>query len=196
MPTAGSKPSALRIDLPDFLVRANAAPCTLPDPAARMRYVLDLARENIAQGGGPFAAAVFESASGRLLAAGVNRVVAAHCSLAHAEVLALALAQQRVGNFDLGAPGLPDCELVSSAEPCVMCMGALLWSGVRHLVYAATEADVAALGFDEGPKHPLWVDELHRRGIAVTAGLLRDEALTLLQDYLARGGPIYNARGG
>jgi tRNA(Arg) A34 adenosine deaminase TadA len=188
--------AALHIDLPEFLARANATPCVLPDVAARMRFVLALVRDNIAAGGGPFAAAVFERDSGRLLAAGSNRVVASHCSAAHAEVLALSLAQARVGNHDLGASGLPACELVTSAEPCAMCLGAVLWSGVRGLVCGAQAADVRALGFDEGPRAADWIGELQARGIAVTTGLLRASACALLCDYANGGGPIYNARAG
>jgi tRNA(Arg) A34 adenosine deaminase TadA len=188
--------AALHIELPEFLVRANAEACVLPAPDARMHFVLELVRANIATGGGPFAAAVFERDSGRLVAAGANRVVASCCSAAHAEVLALSLAQARLGNHDLGAAGLPACELVTSAEPCAMCLGAVIWSGVRSLACAARGMDVVALGFDEGPRPADWIGELGARGIAVTTDLLRDEACALLRDYRASGGPIYNARGG
>jgi tRNA(Arg) A34 adenosine deaminase TadA len=188
--------TALCIDLPEFLARANAEPRVVADAAARMAYVLELARANIATGGGPFAAAVFERDSGRLLGAGANRVVAAACSSAHAEIIALSLAQARLGSHDLGAPGLPACELVTSAEPCAMCLGATLWSGVRHLVCAASGEDVVALGFDEGPRPADWRAELHRRGIGLTLGVMREAACAILRDYHAGGGPIYNARGG
>ncbi|MDO8932870.1 MAG: hypothetical protein Q7U97_10785, partial [Rhodocyclaceae bacterium] len=115
--------NAFLFELPDFIVRANGVPRVLAAPEARMGFVLELARDNVAAGGGPFAAAVFEQESGRLLAAGANRVVANHCSSAHAEIVALSLAQARLGNHDLGAAGLPACELVTSAEPCLMCLG-------------------------------------------------------------------------
>jgi tRNA(Arg) A34 adenosine deaminase TadA len=185
---------ALTLQLPDFLVRANARELNLSPGEDRMRFVLDLARENIGAGGGPFAAAVFERASGRLLAAGVNRVVASGCSCAHAEIVALSLAQRRLGHYDLGAPSFPSCELVSSAEPCLMCLGAVLWSGVRALSFGARGEDVIEQGFDEGPKPADWVGELHRRGIEVHADVLRDEARAILLAYRAAGGPIYNAR--
>jgi tRNA(Arg) A34 adenosine deaminase TadA len=136
---------------------------------------------------------VFERESGRLLGAGANRVVAATCSSAHAEIIALSLAQARLGSHDLGAPGLPACELVTSAEPCAMCLGATLWSGVRHLVCAASGEDVVALGFDEGPRPADWRAELHGRGIGLTLGLMREAACTILHAYRAAGGPIYNA---
>jgi tRNA(Arg) A34 adenosine deaminase TadA len=183
--------------LPEWLkdFAAEAARVSYLDAWERMRLAIDLARRNVAAGtGGPFGAAVFEAEKGRLLAVGVNLVVAARCSILHAEVVALMLAQQRLGRFDLGGEGLPACELVTSAEPCAMCFGALLWSGVRRLVCAAREEDVRAVGFDEGPKPDDWPGELQRRGITVARDLCRDEAVTVLKDYALGGGLVYNPR--
>jgi len=165
-------------------------------PEQRMRFVLALVRRNMDEGGGPFATAIFEQGSHQLIAAGVNRVVAVHTSIAHAEVMAMALAQQRLGSYDLGADAACQYELVSSCEPCAMCFGALSWSGIRHLVCAASDADARAIGFDEGPRHPLWVEELERRGITVQLGVLRDDAAALLRRYADGGGVIYNGRQG
>lgn len=185
-------PGALHVVLPAWLAGRVTPP--LPALIDRMAFVIDLSRRNVASGsGGPFAAAVFEQGSGKLLAVGTNLVVGSHCSAAHAEVLALSLAQQALGSFDLGAPDQPACELVSSCEPCAMCIGALAWSGVRRLVYAAHEADARAIGFDEGPKHPDWAGELRRRGIEVAAGPMRSDAVAVLESYRVGGGPIYNA---
>ena len=188
--------TALHLELPEFLSGASARDLVLPRAEDRMRFVLDLARENLAADGGPFAAAVFERDSGRLLAAGANRVVSSGYSCSHAEMLALTLAQRRAGHYDLGRTAFPACELVSSAEPCLMCLGAVLWSGVRELVYGARGDDVCAVGFDEGPKPADWADELRRRGIGVTPDVLRDEARAILGAYQAAGGPVYNARRG
>lgn len=187
---------ALYIELPSFLVQASDEPCVLIDPEARMGYVLELVRANVAADGGPFAAAVFERDSGLLIAAGANRVVPGRCSTAHAEVLALSQAQVKLGTHDLGADGLPAYELVTSAEPCVMCFGAVIWSGVRSLVCAAHSDDVEAIGFDEGPRPGNWIEELEKRGITVATGLLREAARALLNDYYACNGTIYNARCG
>lgn len=184
----------LNLELPDFLAAANAAGLVLPTEEERMAFVIALARQNINAGGGPFGAAVFERCSGRMVAAGVNRVIASHCSSAHAEIIALSLAQQRLGGYDLGSSKLPAHELVSSVEPCVMCLGAVLWSGVRYLVCGARDGDARAVGFDEGPKPAAWVDELRQRGIEVTLDVLREPAVAVLRDYAAGGGLVYNAR--
>ena len=184
----------LHIELPPFLVQANNESRVLAAPEARMGYVLELVRANIAAGGGPFAAAVFECDSGLLIASGANRVVPGRCSTAHAEILALSLAQAKLGTHDLSADGLPTYELVTSAEPCVMCFGAVIWSGIRSLSCAAHSDDVEAIGFNEGPRPKNWIDELESRGIAVTIGLLRNAACALLREYNVRNGVIYNAR--
>lgn len=124
-------------------------------PEERMQWVIGLARMNIEQQtGGPFAAAVFDMRSGRAVAAGVNMVTLSNRSIAHAEMVAMTLAQQAVENFDLGAEGLPEFELVTSTEPCCMCFGAVLWSGVRRLVCGARGEDACRIGFDEGRSLP------------------------------------------
>ena len=159
---------------------------------ARMKLALALARANIEQGtGGPFGAAVFEAASGGLLSAGVNLVTSVHCSIAHAEMVALAAAQQSLGHHDLGFAVPGGCILVSSAEPCAMCLGALPWAGISRLVCAARDEDVRAVGFDEGDKPPDWPALLQARGISVTRDLMRAEAIDILQRYQASGGEIY-----
>lgn len=189
-------PGSLLLNVPDWLPALGDGR-NFPQPEQRMRFVVGLSRRNFEEhSGGPFGAAVFESESGRLLAAGVNCVVPARNSVAHAEILALALAQQEVGCYDLGAPGMPAHEIVCSTEPCLMCLGAVIWSGVRRVVCAARGADAVAVGFDEGPKPDAWIEELRRRGIHVVRDLCREEAVAVLRDYAAGGGPIYNARGG
>jgi len=166
-------------------------------PEARMAFVIDLSRKNVAnKTGGPFAAAVFDADGGRLIAAGVNMVTRVGLSIAHAEIVALSQAQAVLGNFDLGGAGMPNCELVSSAEPCAMCMGAIPWSGVRSLVCGARDEDARAVGFDEGAKRPNWADDLEARGITVRRDVLREDAASVLREYAAGGGIVYNGRKG
>jgi tRNA(Arg) A34 adenosine deaminase TadA len=163
----------------------------------RMRFVVELSRLNVRNGtGGPFGAAIFERETGRLLAPGVNLVVGSGCSVFHAEMVAVMVAQKILGTFDLGGEGLPPYELVASTEPCAMCLGATPWSGVRHLVCGARDEDARAVGFDEGAKMAEWAGSLEDRGISVELGVLREEAVAVLQEYAALGGEIYNSRRG
>ncbi|TAN47671.1 MAG: nucleoside deaminase [Methylococcaceae bacterium] len=184
----------LNINLPPWLDSvAGAEQQCFADPVARMAFVIDLAHRNVREGtGGPFAAAVFELISHRLVAVGVNLVAYTGLGVSHAEVLALSLAQQSLGTFDLGAPRLPGYELVCSCEPCLMCLGAVMWSGVRRLSCAARDEDAHAIGFDEGPKPQDWTLALQQRGIDVVRDLLREQSCAVLALYQQRGGMIYN----
>ncbi len=182
--------------LPDWLRRlAIGNETTLPTAEARMRFVIDLARRNVEERtGGPFGAAIFEAETGQLIAPGVNLVEPLNCSIAHAEMVAIALAQQAVGSHDLGADGAV-CELVTSTAPCAMCLGAVPWSGVRRVLCGARGEDACAIGFDEGAKPNDWIGSLKSRGIEVVQDLCREEARAILQHYHSSGGRIYNGRG-
>jgi tRNA(Arg) A34 adenosine deaminase TadA len=176
--------------LPAFFAGRQRA---FPRPVDRMALLVALAAENARQEtGGPFAAGVFEPESGRLVALGVNVVVPSGSSLAHAEVMAIGAAQRAFGTHDLGAANVPTLLLACSAEPCIMCLGATMWSGVRALECGASGEDVEAAGFDEGPKPSDWEGELRRRGIEVSRGLLRAEAAEVLREYAASGRHVYN----
>ena len=182
-----ASPSRLTIELPtwvDQTVAAFSAP--LVDDDARMALTVQLARENVARGGGPVAGTVFHQ--DRLLAAGVNLVLASGFSIAHAEITALMSAQAALGSDALNMPPLT---LFASTEPCCQCFGALVWAGVRRLVCGATTADAEAVGFDEGPKPERWVQVLEARGVAVSLSVRRPEANQVLRDYVAQGGQIY-----
>ncbi|MDQ4106714.1 MAG: nucleoside deaminase [Actinomycetota bacterium] len=187
----------VRLSLPGWVEELVEPGAAYPTAADRMGLAIELSRLNVRHGtGGPFGAAVFDRETGELLAPGVNLVTSANCSVAHAETVAIMVAQQAVGDFDLGGPGRPPYELVASTEPCAMCLGATPWSGVRHLLCGARGEDAEAIGFDEGTKPTDWVRSLEERGISVTRDVLRDEASAVLRDYAASGGEIYNSRRG
>jgi tRNA(Arg) A34 adenosine deaminase TadA len=187
------------LDLPDWVpAELLQLPEFLPDLEARMAAVLRFARLNTKnQTGGPFAAGVFEHDSGRLIVIGVNRVVPLSCSSAHAEIMALSLAQQRLGVYDLGGPGMPAHQLVVNWSPCAMCFGAVLWSGIRSLVVAGADSEMEAItGFDEGPMPEQWRKELAKRGIELVEGMLREEALADFRTFAASNPIVYNGRQG
>jgi tRNA(Arg) A34 adenosine deaminase TadA len=187
-------PARVELSLPDWMAARLADGSGIyPTREARMQLAIDVAAENVRRGtGGPFGAAVFRVPSGELIAAGVNVVMASRCSTAHAEVMALALAQQALGTHDVAERCGDGVELATSAEPCGMCIGAILWSGVRHVVCAATREDVESLGFDEGLRTDDWQRELATRGIQVACAVLRAEAHAVLENYARAGGFIYN----
>lgn len=177
----------ITVRLPDWVSELLAGRQEIyPTVEDRMRLAVELSRLNSQHGtGGPFGAVVFESASGRLLAPGVNLVTSLNCSVLHAEVVAIMIAQRSVGDFDLGGVGRPRYELVASTEPCAM-----------RLVCGARAEDVERIGFDEGMKPEGWTASLEERGIAVVRDVLQDEAAAVLREYSEGQGEIYNGRSG
>lgn len=156
----------------------------------RMALAIALSRYNVVRGGGPFGATVFLGS--RLVAAGVNLVLASGLTIAHAEIVAMMRAQRALR--DSPRPAGEKYSLVASTEPCCQCFGALVWSGIEHLTCGATTADAEAIGFDEGPKPETWVQSLQARGISVTQCVRREEASAVLGEYARRGGVIYGRR--
>lgn len=162
----------------------------------RMKIIIELSRLNMERDtGGPFAAGVFESDSGKIISLGVNRVMHHNCSCAHAEIMAISLAQKKLGTFDLGGSDSAVHDLTINWLPCAMCYGALLWSGVKRLVIAGFGRELEDItGFDEGPRPVNWENELTGRGIAIVTDLMRNEAIQVFRDFRARNRFVYNAR--
>lgn len=192
-------PVAFSVTMPDWFGDWSATvPFEVPGLDGRMAIVNAIARKNFEEGtGGPFAAGVFDADSGKVIALGVNRVMPSGLTSAHAEVTTVSLAQIAVGHWDLGAEGAPVRQLVVNWRPCIMCMGATIWSGVRELVVAGEGPELEELtGFDEGPVTPDWEAELERRGIRVTKGVRRAEAVALFRDFGQSDAVVYNGRQG
>lgn len=107
-----------------------------------MQRAIDLAVENVRNGGGPFGAVI--ARGGEIVAEGVNRVTSQHDPTAHAEVQAIRKACSELNTFDL--TGL---DIYASCEPCPMCLGAIYWAHLDHLYFAGTKDDAARIGFDD-----------------------------------------------
>ena len=181
------------VDHPDWVADVAERGAVYRDDEAKMRLAIALSRANVEHGtGGPFGAAIFERDSGRLVAVGMNSVVRLNNSTLHGEMVAFMMAQRELGTFSLSAPGLPVHELFTSCEPCAMCLGATLWSGVKRVVYGAGREDASRLDFEEGPVFPASYRYLEDRGIEIVRDLLRDEARAVLELYRAKNGKIYN----
>ena len=182
------------ITWPDWIQETVAFGTRYDTDDNRMRVAIELARQNVVRGtGGPFGAAIFERSTGALLSVGVNSVVRLNNSALHAEMLAVMMAQHRLGSYTLAGSPSASYELVSSCDPCAMCLGAVLWSGVGRMVTGADRDDATALGFEEGPVFPQSYVYLQERGVAVTRSVLRQEAASVLELYRRQGGQIYNA---
>lgn len=183
----------IHVEYPDWVNSIVHWDQRYPTDEDRMRLAIAVARANVERGtGGPFGAAVFEVTSGKLVAVGMNSVVRLNNCTLHGEMMAFMMAQARVRSFTLNAPHLPAHELFTSCEPCAMCLGATLWSGVQRVVYGATREDASRLNFEEGPVFPESYKYLEDRGISIVRNVLREEARAVLEMYRAKGGKIYN----
>ena len=189
-------PTSVHLDLPAWLVNTLVTGRVCESDRDKVALAIDLSRRNVeAQTGGPFGAAIFDT-DHRIVAAAVNRVLPLTCSIAHAETLALMLAQQHLGrvrlNRDEHDRAIGPYTLAASSQPCCQCYGAMIWGGIDRLLIGARAEDVTALtGFDEGPLPDNWVGELTRRGIEVTVDLLRESACDVLRAYSASDGRRY-----
>ena len=185
---------AVHVEYPDWVEQTVDWDRTYESDEDRMRLAIAVSLENVErETGGPFGAAIFEADSGRLVAVGMNSVVRLNNCTLHGEMVAFMMAQQRLGSFTLAAPSFPTHELFTSCEPCAMCLGASLWSGVKRIVYGAGREDALRLNFEEGPVFPSSYQYLEDRGITIVRDVLRPEARAVLERYRTRSGKIYNA---
>lgn len=186
MPTA-----AITLTLPDWIDEEIGAAHTYASDEERVALAIALARRNVIERtGGPFGAVVFDDA-GQVVAAGVNRVMPEHCSVAHAEMMAFLAAQARTRRWRLNDDGRR-YTLATSAQPCCQCYGASFWAGIDELLIGARSSDVMELSeFDEGPLPADWIGELEKRGIAVRRDVLREEACEVFRLYAQMDGARY-----
>ncbi len=108
-----------------------------------MERAIALATENVVSGaGGPFGAVIVRD--GEIIATGVNCVTAKNDPTAHAEVMAIRAACEKLGSFQLTG-----CEIYTSCEPCPMCLAAIYWSRCSAIYFGNTALDAADVGFDD-----------------------------------------------
>ena len=153
-----------------------------------MNQALQLAQQAGDQDEVPVGAVLVEA--GELIGSGFNQVIGASDPTAHAEIIALRAGSQFRQNYRL-----PGTVLYVTIEPCTMCFGAVLWSGVRSLVIAGDGPELEEItGFDEGPIHPEWRKELDKRGIELAEDVLRKDAIEAYKEFSASRDFVYNAR--
>ena len=144
-------------------------------------------KDYIAGGSGPFLAAIYDE-KGNLIAKTANSVVSETCSHNHAEMNAIKAAEKALNTYDLSAYSP---RLYVTAEPCIMCLGGILWSGIKEVYYGVPSADVEKItGFDEGFK-PQWTEEFKRRGIVVYGNIEPQAGKRVLEDYVNQNHIIY-----
>lgn len=140
-----------------------------------MREAIRLASDNISNGGGPFGAILVKN--GKIVGKGVNRVTANNDPTAHAEIIAIRDAAQRLNTFDLNG-----CTIYTSCEPCPMCLGAIYWARISHIFYGNSQQDAAHVGFDDRFIYKEIEKPLIDRSIP-THQLLNNEAIENFKDW-------------
>ena len=141
-----------------------------------MRKAIELSRENVANGGGPFGAVIAKN--GEIVATGVNRVTASCDPTAHAEVSAIRAAASKLGTFNLSG-----YEIYTSCEPCPMCLGAIYWARLDKMYYGNNKTDAKNIGFDDS----FIYDELELKPEnrkLPSEVLLHDEAIKAFEEWM------------
>ena len=141
----------------------------------------------IKKGSGPFVAAIYDN-DGNLIAKAANSVVNQCCSNSHAEMNVIKEAEEKLNTYDLSSYNL---KLYVTAEPCMMCLGGIMWSGIKEVYYGVPSEYVEKItGFDEGFK-PNWHSEFKKRGIAVYGNIEPELGKEELIKYVNEKKEIY-----
>lgn len=175
------------MDLSTTLSNAPIEPEKLHRAAQIILTLQEELKTYIAQGSGPFLAAIYDE-NNQLIAKAANSVVNETCSHNHAEMNAIRLAEKHLNTFDLSAYNL---SLYVTAEPCMMCLGGIMWSGIKSVYFGVPSKQVEeATGFDEGFK-PNWLNEFQKRGIRVYGNIEPQAGVHVLKSYVTGGYKVY-----
>ena len=146
--------------------------------------------DGIKNGKGPFYAEIYDK-NGNLIIGASNSVVEDKCCLFHAEVNTIKKAHEKFKEYSL-AP--EDLTIYVNAEPCIMCAGAIMWSGIKTIYFGVPSSKVEKItGFDEGYK-PNWIKEFKKRGITVYGNIEAQAGEKVLEEYVKSGKEIYKPR--
>jgi tRNA(Arg) A34 adenosine deaminase TadA len=133
-------------------------------------------------------AAIYDE-KGNLIAKTANSVMAENCSHNHAEMNVIKETERVLKTYDLSPYNL---SLYVTSEPCMMCLGGIMWSGIKSVYFGVPSKRVEEItGFDEGFK-PDWLSEFKKRGITVYGAIAQEEGEKVLLSYINEGRTVYN----
>jgi guanine deaminase len=148
-----------------------------------MARAIQLSIEGVQSGrGGPFGAVIVKD--NRIIAEASNQVTSTNDPTAHAEVLVIRQACQKLGMFEL-----KDCELYTSCEPCPMCFGAIYWARLSRIYFANTAEDAAEIGFDDSSIYGELKKHHSQRRIPAMQ-IMREEALAGFRKWAEKAAKI------
>lgn len=141
-----------------------------------MRAAIELARKGMESGkGGPFGCVIVQGDT--IVGQGANSVTSDNDPTAHAEVVAIRDACQKLQTFQLN-----DCEVYTTCEPCPMCLGAIYWARPKKVFYAANRFDAAEAGFDDSFIYNELTIPVEARQIPMSS-FNREEAVKLFESW-------------
>ena len=108
-----------------------------------LERAIELSKNGMLAGqGGPFGCVIVQN--NEIIGEGNNMVTSSNDPTAHAEVVAIRKACEKLGTYQL-----TDCDIYTSCEPCPMCLGAIYWARPKRVIYANTREEAAAIEFDD-----------------------------------------------
>ncbi|MCH4166942.1 MAG: nucleoside deaminase [Megasphaera sp.] len=150
-----------------------------------MKEAIQESKKNLATGdGGPFGAVIVKD--GVIVGRGHNEVLVNHDPTCHGEMQAIRNACQNLGTHDLTG-----CELYTSAEPCPMCLSAIIWANIKTVYYGNSAQDAAAIGFRDDFIYNYIENGRQDADTLTLTQINREEAITVFKDYAAKHMTLY-----
>lgn len=153
-----------------------------------MNKYMEIANENAKKGiekkqGGPFGAVIVDK-EGNIISNGNNKVLLNHDPTAHAEIVAIRNACEKLGTYDLNG-----CVLYTSCEPCPMCLSAAIWANIKKIYYGCTKEDANSIGFRDDIIYDFLKGE--NKSLVDLENIDRDECIKVFEKYNKENGVIY-----
>lgn len=153
-----------------------------------MNQFMKKAKENAETGikqkeGGPFGAVIVDK-EGNIIANGNNKVIRNNDPTAHAEIVAIREACQKLNTYDLS-----EYILYTSCEPCPMCLSAIIWANIKEVYYGCTKEDAGEIGFRDDKIYAYLKGE--EKELIVLKKQDREECIKVFQKYQKENGTIY-----
>lgn len=156
------------------------------DHKSVMKQAIEKARETMNLNiGGPFGAAIIDQ-KGEVIAVSSNSVLQDHDPTAHAEMNAIRMAGEKLGTHDLSG-----CTIITTAFPCPMCLGAIVWANIHHVIYGCRPEDADAIGFRDDVIYQLLRGDMKHQDVLSFDEEFRKDCLCLFREYHDKQKEIY-----
>ena len=153
-----------------------------------MNEYMKIAKDKAIQGlenkeGGPFGAIIIDK-EGNIIAEGNNKVLCNNDPTAHAEIVAIRTACEKLKTYNLS-----NCTLYTSCEPCPMCLSAIIWANIKNVYYGCTKEDAGKIGFRDDIIYQYLKGE--KQELITLKQMERDECMQAFEEYKKENGIIY-----